>query len=35
MLTWQAPVPVHAPLHPEKVESVVAVWLRVTTVPEV
>ncbi len=33
MVTWQAPVPVQAPLQPVKVEPVVAVWLSVTTVP--
>ncbi len=34
MVTWQAPVPVQAPLQPAKVEPAVAVGLRVTTVPE-
>ena len=34
MVTWQAPVPVQAPLQPAKVEPAVAAWLRVTTVPE-
>jgi hypothetical protein len=34
IVTWQEPVPVQAPLHPAKDESADAVWLRVTTVPE-
>ena len=32
MVTWQAPVPEQAPLHPVKVEPVEAVAVRVTTV---
>ena len=35
MVTWQAPVPVQAPLQPANVEPVVAVWVSVTTVPGV
>ncbi len=33
MLTVQVPVPVHAPLHPLKVEPAAGVAVSVTTVP--
>ena len=34
MVTWQAPVPVQAPLQPVKVDPALAALVRVTTVPE-
>jgi hypothetical protein len=34
MVTVQAPVPVHDPLHPAKTEPAAAVLFRVTTVPD-
>ena len=34
IVTWQAPVPVQAPLQPAKTEPPPGVGVRVTTVPE-
>ena len=34
IVTWHVPVPVHAPLQPEKLDPTPAAAVSVTTVPE-